>query len=150
MFFPSEHQQKIIQHNSGHALVVAGPGSGKTATLVERAYYLFTERSVATNNICILVFNKDIAIKLKQDIKRKFGDGDVPHTSTVHSFILSQTLKHGAQLLGDFEIGDNLGKIGVKELIFKPIARRLKEKDGITKTPEGKELRVDYIAKKLW
>lgn len=150
MITPTEHQKKIIEHNGGHALVIAGPGSGKTTTLTERVYHLFDKHKIPTDEICVLVFNRDIALKLKQDIDAKFGGNDAPHTSTVHSFILSQTLKHGAQLLGDFEIGDNLGALGMKEIIFKPITKRLKEKHNITKTPDGKKLTIHYVEKKLW
>lgn len=146
----TEHQKKIIEHNGGHALVMAGPGSGKTTTLTERAYYLFEKQRVGTNDICVLVFNRDIALKLKQDIGARFGSNDAPHTSTVHSFVLSQTLKHGAQLLGDFEIGDKLGSLGKKKVVFKPIAERLKDKHNVTKTPDGKKLTTHYVETKLW
>lgn len=150
MITPTAHQRKIIEHNGGHALVIAGPGSGKTTALTERVYYLFDKYKFQTNEICVLVFNRDIALKLKESIDTRFGGDDVPHVSTVHSFILSQTLKYGAQLLGDFEIGDNLGSLGMKEVIFKPITKRLKERHKVTKTPEGKNLTIHYVANKLW
>lgn len=150
MITPTEHQRKIIEHNGGHALVIAGPVSGKTTTLIERVYHLFDKRKIKTDEICVLVFNRDIALKLKQHIDAKFGGNDAPHTSTVHSFILLQILKHGAQLLGDFEIGDNLGTLGMEEVIFKPITKRLKEKHNITKTPDGKKLTIHYVSNKLW
>jgi len=150
MITPTEHQKKIIEHNGGHALVIAGPGSGKTTTLIERVYYLFEKQKIGIDDICVLVFNRDIALKLKQNIDVRFGGNDSPHTSTVHSFILSQTLKHGAQLLGNFEIGDNLGSLGMKEVVFKTITKRLKDKHDIIKTPDGKKLTIHYVSNKLW
>jgi superfamily I DNA/RNA helicase len=146
----TEHQRKIVEHNGGHALVIAGPGSGKTTALIERVYHLFEKQKIEINDICVLVFNRDIALKLKQDIDARFGGSDTPHSSTVHSFILSQTLKHGTQLLGDFEIGDNLGSLGMKEVIFKPITKQLKDKHSIIKTPDGKKLTIHYVTNKLW
>ncbi|WP_376752065.1 UvrD-helicase domain-containing protein, partial [Mammaliicoccus sciuri] len=33
---PTRQQQAVIAHAGGHAIVIAGPGAGKTATIVER------------------------------------------------------------------------------------------------------------------
>ena len=37
---PTDEQQAIIGHKDGHLLVLAGPGSGKTYTVVERVQKL--------------------------------------------------------------------------------------------------------------
>lgn len=36
-------QQAAIAHNRGPCMVLAGPGSGKTAVITERTKYLITE-----------------------------------------------------------------------------------------------------------
>jgi DNA helicase-2/ATP-dependent DNA helicase PcrA len=149
MFTPTAEQRAIIKHFDGHGLVIAGPGSGKTSTLVEHTVWLIEKRGIPKDDIWVMVFNRDIATKLKDKIEAKIGDR-APKVTTVHAFILQQTLKHGAELLGEFEIGDNLRATGLHELIFKPIAKRLRDKHGIRQTPEGKDLTVSYVEVHLW
>ena len=40
-------QMKAILTTDGPVLIIAGPGSGKTFTLVERIVFLITEKNVA-------------------------------------------------------------------------------------------------------
>ncbi|MCK4233768.1 AAA family ATPase [candidate division WOR-3 bacterium] len=35
MVVPTKQQKRIIDHSDGHGIVIAGPGSGKTVTLVK-------------------------------------------------------------------------------------------------------------------
>lgn len=149
MFTPSKEQERIVKHFDSHGLVIAGPGSGKTSTLVEHTICLIKERGIAKDDTWVMVFNRDIANKLKDEIEAKLGD-QAPKVTTVHAFILHQTLKYGAELLGEFEIGDNLGAKGLLELIFKPITKRLRDKHRLRQTPEGKKLTVNYVEGPLW
>lgn len=64
MFTPSPAQIAIIDHEQGHALVIAGPGSGKTTTLVAHVKKLILERGISSNDVWVMAFNKDIALKL--------------------------------------------------------------------------------------
>ena len=41
------HQLQAIQATDGPVLIIAGPGSGKTFTLVERIIYLITHKGVS-------------------------------------------------------------------------------------------------------
>ena len=43
-FTPTSQQRAVIEHTEGPLLVIAGPGSGKTFTLVERVVYLVVGR----------------------------------------------------------------------------------------------------------
>lgn len=42
----NEEQKKVIQHTDGPTLIIAGPGTGKTFTLVKRVVYLIVEKGV--------------------------------------------------------------------------------------------------------
>lgn len=56
-------QQQVIQHESGPMLVLAGPGSGKTATLVGRIRELI-RKGVAPEAILAITFTRDAAGEL--------------------------------------------------------------------------------------
>ena len=43
---PNESQLQAIQTTKCLLLIIAGPGSGKAFTLVERAFYLIAEKNI--------------------------------------------------------------------------------------------------------
>jgi len=149
MFTPTSEQQDIINHFNGHAMVVAGPGSGKTTTLIAHVLKLILERNISKNDIWIMAFNRDISLTLKEKLQKELGEKS-PQVTTIHTFILSQTLKHGTQLLDGFEIADNLGEFGMENLLWKQIVKRLKEKHGINQISQGKRLDIRHIKGQLW
>jgi DNA helicase-2/ATP-dependent DNA helicase PcrA len=149
MFIPTPEQQAIIDHFNGHALVVAGPGSGKTTTLIAHVKKLICERNVLPKDIWVLAFNRDISSKLREKIQKELEEGS-PKITTIHTFILCQTLTFGAQLLNGFEIAESLGECGIENLLWKLIAERLKEIHKIEKTSEGKRLDIRHVKGKLW
>lgn len=61
----NDTQALAIEHKDGPMLVIAGPGSGKTAVLVQRAKKLITEHGVNPSNILIITFTKAAANEMK-------------------------------------------------------------------------------------
>ena len=51
-----EHQLKAVKHFEGPALVVAGPGSGKTTVIIERILNLIREHNVNPEQILAIAF----------------------------------------------------------------------------------------------
>jgi DNA helicase-2/ATP-dependent DNA helicase PcrA len=49
----NEKQKEAITSVSGPLLIIAGPGTGKTFTLVQRAAYLIEEKNIKPENIMI-------------------------------------------------------------------------------------------------
>jgi len=84
----------IVQHRSGPALVVAGPGSGKTTTLAERFVSLWQENGCDPSRIVALTFTNQAADQMKQKVTKKFGGQEVPdlRIGTLHS--LAKGLLH--------------------------------------------------------
>jgi len=57
----SDAQRKAILHVDGPLLIIAGPGSGKTFTLVERVVYLVVEKKVPTESLFVVTFTEKAA-----------------------------------------------------------------------------------------
>lgn len=92
-----ESQEKAARFTGAPVLVSAGPGTGKTATLVRRIEYLLTERDAKADEILVLTFSTDAAEELMERIERRFGANiaDEITISTFHGFGVSFLLHHG-------------------------------------------------------
>lgn len=54
----NEAQVQAIQHTDGPCLVLAGPGSGKTLTIVNRVKYLIEKQKVRPEEILVVTFTR--------------------------------------------------------------------------------------------
>lgn len=84
----SLEQLEIIQTDHPVSVVIAGPGAGKTRTLVERISYLIREKNVNPAQITGVTFTNKAATELKSRIATIFkGDKRVNHLNlgTFHS-----------------------------------------------------------------
>jgi len=57
-------QKEAVLATEGPVLIIAGPGSGKTRTLVSRVVYLISEKGVAPENILVSTFTEKAAKEL--------------------------------------------------------------------------------------
>ncbi|QFZ91275.2 ATP-dependent DNA helicase [Synechococcus elongatus PCC 11802] len=73
MFFSQANpqQQQAIATTEGPLLIIAGPGSGKTFTLVERIIYLITHKDVAPENLFVVTFTDKAAQELTTRIANR-------------------------------------------------------------------------------
>ena len=62
----NEGQLRAIEHFKGPALVLAGPGSGKTRVITYRTKYLIEQHKVDPSNILVITFTKAAAMEMKQ------------------------------------------------------------------------------------
>lgn len=69
----NESQAKAIEQNLGPTLVLAGPGSGKTAVITERTKRLL-EKGIDPSKILVVTFTKAAAIEMKQRFIQKMKD----------------------------------------------------------------------------
>ena len=61
----SSEQQEAIRHVDGPMLVLAGPGSGKTAVITGRTRYLIEEAGIDPGNILVITFTKASALEMR-------------------------------------------------------------------------------------
>ena len=83
-----ESQQKVVQHNAGALIVLAGPGTGKTATLTESVIARLAE-GVRAEDILVITFARDAAAEIRNRVIARLAGGPVPTISTFHSLALS-------------------------------------------------------------
>jgi DNA helicase-2/ATP-dependent DNA helicase PcrA len=60
----NEGQRKAIEAADGPVLIIAGPGTGKTYTLVQRTIYLIEECGIKPESILIATFTEKAAKEL--------------------------------------------------------------------------------------
>jgi len=80
-------QRQAVESSFGPLLVIAGPGTGKTRTLVERIIWLITEKSVPPKRILALAFSNRAAREMRERIQsvllgKKGQEG--PQITTFH------------------------------------------------------------------
>lgn len=67
-------QLEAILATDGPVLIIAGPGSGKTFTLVERIVYLITQKGVAPESLFVVTFTDKAARELTTRISNRLTD----------------------------------------------------------------------------
>ena len=91
-----EQQQAVVDHRHGALLVLAGPGTGKTTTIVEAIVARLTDpvEPIAPDQVLALTFGKRAASDLRDRLVGRLGGGVLPAVATFHSFafgLLQQT-----------------------------------------------------------
>ena len=87
-------QQEAIRTLDGPVLIIAGPGSGKTFTLVERIINLLQNRQVQPESILVVTFTEKAARELTTRISNRLLDLKIDvnindmHLGTFHSICL--------------------------------------------------------------
>ena len=97
----NQAQKKAVIHGKGPCLVLAGPGSGKTLTIVNRIKYLIEEYKVRPEEILVVTFTRFAAAEMKSRLCTLMGRKDLPVTSgTFHGIyygILKWAYRMGQQ-----------------------------------------------------
>ena len=93
---PSKIQLEAIMHGEGPARVVAGPGSGKTFTIIQRIFYLIFNRQISPDSILTITYTKAAAGEMQSrflaDERSQCltkGLGNVAHFGTIHGICYS-------------------------------------------------------------
>lgn len=90
----NDGQRQAISTTEGPVLITAGPGTGKTYTLVQRAIYLIEERGVKPEDIFIATFTEKAAKELITRITNELASRNITvnvnemYVGTFHSLCL--------------------------------------------------------------
>ena len=96
-------QNRAIRHKKGPALVLAGPGTGKTSVLVSRILHLIGDRGTRPENILALTFTHKAADEIRSRIRPRSASADAfPEIATFHSLGFSILRAHGGRLGRDW------------------------------------------------
>ncbi|GGV79716.1 helicase UvrD [Streptomyces massasporeus] len=86
-------QRSVVDHTRGPLLVLAGPGTGKTTTLVESVAERVA-RGVDPERILVLTFSRKAAVELRDRMARRAGAARAPQATTFHSFCYALVRAH--------------------------------------------------------
>lgn len=130
----SNAQKEVIGHTDGPLLVIAGPGSGKTLSLILRAINLLLLDKVQPRELVLCTFTEKAAFELRDRIsaaaaKVKYtGDLSELRASTIHSLCnrLLSSHRHRTPLGNNYETLDELTELlfifdHFKEIIGEPV-----------------------------
>lgn len=110
------NQLAAAQWDAGPLLVLAGPGSGKTATLTARVARLIEQSRDESFRILCLTFTRKAAAEMRERLLKLVPDAkDRVLLTTFHSFATDILRQHGShfQLSPDFEILEEPERVGL-------------------------------------
>ena len=98
-------QQEAVQTISPYIAVIAGPGTGKTKTLISRILYLLENRKVKPSEITAVTFTNQAAGEMKERLKKALGSRKAGglQIGTFHSICLDflQHAEPGFSIAGE-------------------------------------------------
>lgn len=109
----NENQREAVLSIKGPVLIIAGPGSGKTRTLVERISYMLEEKRIPPEKILVTTFTEKAARELITRVYNRIEDKSINlnelYIGTIHSvclkiideFIDKTDLYQGYEILDD-------------------------------------------------
>ena len=77
----NQAQKKAMMIKDGPCLVLAGPGSGKTRTIVKRIKFLIEEQKVRPEEILVVTFTRYAAAEMKKRLCEVMGRRTIPVTA---------------------------------------------------------------------
>lgn len=95
----TDDQMKVVRHVAGPLRVCAGPGSGKTATLIGRIRYLIEEAGIDPAFLLVVTFTNEVATELKNRCLSFLDESHLPKIATLNSFCYG-ILRENNDLLG--------------------------------------------------
>ncbi|MEU2224489.1 ATP-dependent DNA helicase [Streptomyces sp. NPDC018347] len=86
-------QSAVVDHRTGPLLVLAGPGTGKTTTLVESVAARIA-RGGDPARILVLTFSRKAAVDLRDRMALRIGAARAPRATTFHSYCYALVRAH--------------------------------------------------------
>ena len=131
-------QREAVFTNAPHCLVLAGPGTGKTRTLVNRVVYLVSAAAVPAESILTLTFTRKAARVMVERLSRYLGEeaGRI-RSGTFHHFCLELLRAQAGrgEIPRDFSVADEQRQLRTLERAWNRLGFSTRE-------AEDRELRM--------
>ncbi|WP_083411849.1 ATP-dependent helicase [Janthinobacterium sp. 1_2014MBL_MicDiv] len=117
----NQSQLAAINWGQGPLLLLAGPGSGKTATLIMRIACLIKQSEEESYRILCLTFTRRAAVNVRERLLDKLPQGtERALVTTFHSFATDILRQHGSHfgLTPEFEILSEAERIDLLRLVI--------------------------------
>lgn len=121
----NREQWEAVSASEPAIAVIAGPGTGKTKTLVSRIAYLVEECGVRPSEITAVTFTNKAAGEMRERLEKHFGDKKTVKDMTIGTFhsiclqlLSKQSGKRNAPVIDESDalsiVRDILEKLGIK------------------------------------
>ncbi len=126
----SKEQNEAITHGTGPMLVLAGPGSGKTAVIIRRVRHLTEVLQVPEEHILVITFTKAAAEEMEQRYQRLTGCTGQSKVcfSTFHALFF-KILRESAGYTADSLLKESEKYAILRDVLYKLYPKRMFEKE---------------------
>lgn len=152
-------QEYAVRCTSPHIAVKAGPGTGKTKTLVSRLRYLLEYRKVRPTEITAVTFTNQAAAGMRERIEKETGKKQAGHAmqiGTFHAICLNFLKEQGEEftLMGEAQqrimAEEVITHTGVNAKPGKFLERVSRRKSGMDRVPSGDAAGADISEDPAW
>lgn len=119
----NEEQKRFVESDSPKICCIAGAGSGKTASLIQRVGRLVEVKKVRADNILVLTFTNAAAFEMRERYMQQFktADSAQPVFKTFHAFCYSL-------ITSDAKLRNKLGYVYPPQIILPDQDKQLQNK----------------------
>ena len=82
----NQEQKDVVLHDMGPAMIIAGPGSGKTRALTHKIAYLIQSKGLSPDQILAVTFTNKAAKEMKERVERLLKDSGMSAPSWIGTF----------------------------------------------------------------
>lgn len=120
----SKNQNDCVSTITGPVMVLAGPGTGKTFTVIQRLKYMLSEKNISPESILCLTFSETAAKEMQERLQKEVGEAALGVTiGTYHSFCNEIITNHPAyfEMAEGVDLVDDITKYLIMREIFEEI-----------------------------
>ena len=110
-------QQAAVLHAEGPAIVVAGPGSGKTAVLTHRIDHLIRQLNIPPEKIMVITFTRAAADEMRSRFQAFPGETDAPVFFATFHAAFYRILRREEGLSARSVLGNEEKKNWIREML---------------------------------
>lgn len=111
------NQERAVLHTAGPAQIVAGPGSGKTFTMIHRIHHLITQQGIDPGHILVITFTKAAALEVQERFFRLTQPERYPVRFGTFHAVFYHILKQSARYQGYSIMTESAKRKNLRQII---------------------------------